>query len=140
MHSAIDFVGLSHRIDRRGSELSTEERHLAEIAKALIAGRAWSCSTSRAPGMSQSESAHLVRVIRDIPAYAKAQVFLIDHDVELISACCDETMVLDFGKLLALGPTANVLQEPGRPARLPGQLRRAGGGMSGGEALKVEAT
>jgi branched-chain amino acid transport system ATP-binding protein len=62
--------------------------------------------------MSQSESAHLVRVIRDIPAYAKAQVFLIDHDVELISACCHETMVLDFGRLLALGPTLDVLKSP----------------------------
>jgi branched-chain amino acid transport system ATP-binding protein len=39
-------------------------------------------------------------------------VFLIDHDVELIAACCEETMVLDFGKLLALGPTHEVLQNP----------------------------
>ena len=112
VHSAIDFVGLSHRIDRRGSELSTEERHLAEIAKALIGKPRLVMLDEPGAGMSQSESVHLVRVIRDIPAYAKAQVFLIDHDVDLISACCDETMVLDFGKLLALGPTRLVLKNP----------------------------
>jgi branched-chain amino acid transport system ATP-binding protein len=39
-------------------------------------------------------------------------VFLIDHDVALIVACCEETMVLDFGVLLALGPTKEVLERP----------------------------
>jgi len=63
-------------------------------------------------GMSESETKHLENVIRGIPAYCGAQVFLIDHDVELIAACCEETMVLDFGKLLALGPTHEVLQNP----------------------------
>jgi branched-chain amino acid transport system ATP-binding protein len=110
--SAIAFVGLAHRANRRGSELSTEERHLAEIAKALIGKPRLVMLDEPGAGMSQSESAHLVRVIRDIPAFAKAQVFLIDHDVELISACCHETMVLDFGRLLALGPTLDVLKNP----------------------------
>ncbi|MFM2055082.1 MAG: hypothetical protein RL456_3119 [Pseudomonadota bacterium] len=110
--AAIDFVGLSHRVNRRGSELSTEERHLAEIAKALIGRPKLVMLDEPGAGMSQGETAHLVRVIRDIPAYAKAQVFLIDHDVDLISDCCYETMVLDFGKLLALGPTRDVLKNP----------------------------
>jgi branched-chain amino acid transport system ATP-binding protein len=110
--AAIDFVGLSHRVNRRGSELSTEERHLAEIAKALIGRPKLVMLDEPGAGMSQGETAHLVRVIRDIPAYAKAQVFLIDHDVDLISDCCYETMVLDFGKLLALGATRDVLKNP----------------------------
>ncbi len=110
--TAIDFVGLSHRLNRRGSDLSTEERHLAEIAKALIGTPKLVMLDEPGAGMSESESAHLTQVIRDIPAYAKAQVFLIDHDVELISSCCHETMVLDFGKLLALGPTLDVLKDP----------------------------
>ena len=110
--SAIDFVGLSHRANRRGSDLSTEERHLGEIAKALIGKPKLVMLDEPGAGMSESESKHLVRVIRDIPAYTKAQVFLIDHDVALISACCHETMVLDFGKLLALGPTLSVLKDP----------------------------
>ncbi len=110
--SAIDFVGLSHRLDRRGSDLSTEERHLGEIAKALIGKPKLVMLDEPGAGMSETETKHLTRVIRDIPAYAKAQVFLIDHDVSLISACCVETMVLDFGKLLALGPTLDVLKDP----------------------------
>ena len=109
---AIDFVGLSHRIHRRGSDLSTEERHLAEIAKALIGNPELVMLDEPGAGMSETESEHLQKVIKGIPGYCKAQVFLIDHDVELISACCLETMVLDFGKLLALGPTLEVLKKP----------------------------
>lgn len=110
--SAIDFVGLSHRINRRGSDLSTEERHLAEIAKALIGNPKLVMLDEPGAGMSGAESEHLEKVIKGIPGYCKAQVFLIDHDVDLISACCNETMVLDFGKLLALGPTLEVLKKP----------------------------
>ena len=109
---AIDFVGLSHRINRRGSDLSTEERHLAEIAKALIGNPKLVMLDEPGAGMSGAESEHLEKVIRGIPGYCKAQVFLIDHDVDLIAACCNETMVLDFGKLLALGSTQEVLKNP----------------------------
>jgi ABC-type branched-subunit amino acid transport system ATPase component len=110
--SAIEFVGLMHRLNRRGSDLSTEERHLAEIAKALIGRPKLVMLDEPGAGMSESESHHLERVIKDIPAYCGAQVFLVDHDVALIAACCEETMVLDFGRLLALGPTAEVLRQP----------------------------
>jgi ABC-type branched-subunit amino acid transport system ATPase component len=37
---------------------------------------------------------------------------LIDHDVELIAATCLSTLVLDFGKVIACGPTAEVLTDP----------------------------
>lgn len=108
---AIAYVGLQRRIHRRGSDLSTQERHLAEIAKALIGRPRLVMLDEPGAGMSEAESHHLEQVIRGIPAHCGAQVFLIDHDVELIAACCEETMVLDFGRLLALGPTSQVLEQ-----------------------------
>jgi branched-chain amino acid transport system ATP-binding protein len=41
-----------------------------------------------------------------------AQTLVIDHDVDLISRVCSETLVLDFGRRIALGPTADVLADP----------------------------
>jgi len=41
-----------------------------------------------------------------------AQVLLIDHDVALIERICAETLVLDFGKAIAFGPTSDVLADP----------------------------
>ena len=40
-----------------------------------------------------------------------ALVILVDHDMSLVSACCEMTAVLDFGKLIASGPTAEVLRD-----------------------------
>ena len=39
-------------------------------------------------------------------------LILIDHDADLIAAICGETMMLDFGKRLAMGPTRAVLDDP----------------------------
>jgi ABC-type branched-subunit amino acid transport system ATPase component len=49
-------------------------------------------------------------VIRRIPEQFGALVILVDHDMSLVSACCETTAVLDFGKLIASGPTKEVLQ------------------------------
>ena len=42
----------------------------------------------------------------------RKSVLIIDHDVELISRVCVETLVLDFGRKIAFGPTADVLADP----------------------------
>jgi branched-chain amino acid transport system ATP-binding protein len=112
IRQAIQYVGLSRRMHRRGSDLSTEERHLAEIAKALIGRPRLVMLDEPGAGMSEAESLHLRDVIRGIPGYCGAQVFLIDHDVALITDCCEQTMVLDFGRLVAVGPTDKVLEQP----------------------------
>ncbi len=38
-------------------------------------------------------------------------MILVDHDMSLVSRCCATTAVLDFGKLIASGPTADVLRD-----------------------------
>src|SRR5207253_1105087 len=50
-------------------------------------------------------------VIRRIPEHTGALAILVDHDMSLVSACCTTTAVLDFGKLIASGPTAAVLRD-----------------------------
>jgi branched-chain amino acid transport system ATP-binding protein len=48
-------------------------------------------------------------VIQTIPEQFGALVVLVDHDMSLVRACCETTAVLDFGRLIASGPTAEVL-------------------------------
>jgi ABC-type branched-subunit amino acid transport system ATPase component len=49
-------------------------------------------------------------MIQRIPAQRGALVILVDHDMSLVSACCEIVAVLDFGKLIATGETASVLR------------------------------
>ena len=39
-------------------------------------------------------------------------VIVVDHDMSLVSGCCEITAVLDFGRLIKSGPTAEVLRDP----------------------------
>ena len=64
-----------------------------------------------AAGLPDEETRHLSEVIRAIPEHTGALAILVDHDMSLVSACCETTAVLDFGKLIASGPTAGVLRD-----------------------------
>jgi ABC-type branched-subunit amino acid transport system ATPase component len=64
-----------------------------------------------AAGLPEHETLHLVDVIRRIPERSGALVILVDHDMSLVSATCETTAVLDFGRLIASGPTAQVLRD-----------------------------
>jgi ABC-type branched-subunit amino acid transport system ATPase component len=63
-----------------------------------------------AAGLPDHETQHLADVIRRIPERSGALVVLVDHDMSLVSATCETTAVLDFGRLIASGPTAQVLR------------------------------
>ena len=49
-------------------------------------------------------------MIQRIPEHIGALVILVDHDMSLVRTCCRSPAVLDFGKLIAAGPTAEVLR------------------------------
>ena len=36
---------------------------------------------------------------------------LVDHNMSLVSDCCEVTAILDFGELITVGPTHEVLRD-----------------------------
>ena len=63
-------------------------------------------------GLNEEETDRLRRLLVKIPTTFDSQLVLIDHDADLIASVCVETLVLDFGKRLAMGPTRAVLNDP----------------------------
>lgn len=108
--AALAFVAL-RRADRRGAELSMLERRLVELAKAVVGAPRIVLLDEPGAGLADEETERLARLIRQIPERFDAQVLLVDHDMELVSAVCATTAVLDFGRLIALGPTRDVLDD-----------------------------
>ena len=53
----------------------------------------------------------LQEIIKGIPERTGATVILVDHDMVLVQACCSWAAVLDFGRLIASGPTSEVLRD-----------------------------
>ena len=95
-----------------GARLDLFRRRMVEVAKALVGQPRLILFDEPGAGLDEAESRALRDAIAGIPDRFGAQVLLIDHDVELISAICTQTLVLDFGRRLALGPTRDVLNDP----------------------------
>jgi branched-chain amino acid transport system ATP-binding protein len=108
--SAIDFVGLEAPPKAKVGGLGARERRLVEVARAVVASPRVVLLDEPGAGLPEQETGHLGQLIRKIPEQFGALVILVDHDMSLVSACCETTAVLDFGKLIAAGPTADVLR------------------------------
>ena len=108
---AISFVGLGADPSARVVTLAAGERRLLEVARAVVGRPKLVLLDEPAAGLPDEETRHLGEVIRAIPEHTGALAILVDHDMSLVSACCETTAVLDFGKLIASGPTAGVLRD-----------------------------
>jgi branched-chain amino acid transport system ATP-binding protein len=108
---AISFTGLDGDPYARVGTLAAGQRRLVEVARAVVGRPRLVLLDEPAAGLPDEETGHLAEVIRQIPARTGALTILVDHDMSLVSACCQTTAVLDFGKLIASGPTAQVLRD-----------------------------
>jgi ABC-type branched-subunit amino acid transport system ATPase component len=111
---AIEFAGLDvdpESPDAQVRTLGAGQRRLVEVARAVVGKPRLVLLDEPAAGLPDEETSHLAEVIRRIPEHTGALAILVDHDMSLVSACCATTAVLDFGKLIASGPTAAVLRD-----------------------------
>jgi branched-chain amino acid transport system ATP-binding protein len=108
---AIGFVGLDVDAHRKVAVLGQRERRLVEVARAVVGKPRVVLLDEPAAGLPEEETRRLAGVIQRIPEQMGGIVILVDHDMSLVSACCGVTAVLDFGELIASGPTAEVLRD-----------------------------
>jgi branched-chain amino acid transport system ATP-binding protein len=107
---AISIVGLDDVANTKVATLGAGQRRLVEVARAIVGKPKLVLLDEPAAGLPEGETAHLGEVIRGIPEHTGAMTILVDHDMSLVSSCCQNTAVLDFGKMIASGPTAEVLR------------------------------
>jgi branched-chain amino acid transport system ATP-binding protein len=111
--------------------LSHGQRKLVGVARALAASPKLVCMDEPAAGLDTKESEHLGKRIREIADHGTA-VLLIDHDMGLVLSISDYVYVLDFGKVIAQGPPAEI--------RANDQVIEAYLGRRHKEQLATEAT
>jgi len=109
--SALEFVGLADVADEHVRTLAAKERRFIEVARAVVGIPKVVMLDEPAAGLPDEETEELQVIIRAIPDRTGATVILVDHDMALVQACCTYTAVLDFGRLIASGPTAQVLRD-----------------------------
>ena len=103
---------LEDEADYLASNLPYGKQRKLEIARALATEPKLLLLDEPAAGMNPNETKELMETISFVRDHFNMTILLIEHDMKLVSGICEELTVLNFGKVLAQGPTAEVLNDP----------------------------
>lgn len=103
---------LDKEFDYKASNLPYGKQRKLEIARALATEPKLLLLDEPAAGMNPNETAELMKTIRFVRDHFDMTVLLIEHDMKLVSGICERLTVLNFGHMLAEGPTREVLSNP----------------------------
>ena len=103
---------LDKEFDYKASNLPYGKQRKLEIARALAPEPKLLLLDEPAAGMNPNETAELMKTIRFVRDHFDMTVLLIEHDMKLVSGICERLTVLNFGHMLAEGPTSEVLSNP----------------------------
>lgn len=103
---------LDKEFDYKASNLPYGKQRKLEIARALATEPKILLLDEPAAGMNPNETAELMKTIRFVRDHFDMTVLLIEHDMKLVSGICERLTVLNFGHMLAEGPTSEVLSNP----------------------------
>ena len=103
---------LDKEFDYKASNLPYGKQRKLEITRALATSPKLLLLDEPAAGMTPNETAELMKTIRFVRDHFDMTVLLIEHDMKLVSGICERLTVLNFGHMLAEGPTSEVLSNP----------------------------
>jgi branched-chain amino acid transport system ATP-binding protein len=83
-----------------------------ELARALIARPRLLLLDEPAGGLNHEEVTELAGVIRKLRSDFDLTVLLVEHHMNLVMSVCDHVHVLNFGRMIASGPPAEVRANP----------------------------
>ena len=107
----LHYVGIGDLADDKARTLSYGDQRRLEIARALATDPQLIALDEPAAGMNATEKVQL-RALIDQIRHDHGTVLLIEHDVKLVMGLCDQVTVLDYGKVIAQGPPAQVQRNP----------------------------
>jgi branched-chain amino acid transport system permease protein len=104
-------VGMDWAAEAMPTQLSSGQRKLVGVARALVAKPRLLCLDEPAAGLDTAESQELGVTLRRL-ADAGQSMLLIEHDMSLVLGICDRVVVLEFGKVIAEGAPEAVRKNP----------------------------
>jgi branched-chain amino acid transport system permease protein len=104
-------VGMDWAAEAEPSALSSGQRKLVGVARALVAQPKLICLDEPAAGLDTAESEELGATLRRLADQGQSML-LIEHDMGLVLGICDRVVVLEFGQVIAEGTPEEVRRNP----------------------------
>jgi branched-chain amino acid transport system ATP-binding protein len=109
---SLGFVGMEGFADRPGTELSFGQQRLVEIARVLVSQPKVLLLDEPAVGLSLVRVAEVDALLRRIRDERGITILLVEHVIRLVMEVSDRVTVLNYGRKIAEGPPAEVVENP----------------------------
>jgi branched-chain amino acid transport system ATP-binding protein len=105
-------VGMEDLAERPAASLPLGARKRVELARALAVRPLLLLLDEPAGGLNHEEVAELGALIRSVRDRLGVTVLLVEHHMGLVMGLSDQVVVLNFGRVIANGPPAEVRENP----------------------------
>jgi branched-chain amino acid transport system ATP-binding protein len=101
--------------------LSLGRGRLVELARALMCQPTLLFLDEPSSGLDHRETDEMCQVMTTVQADRGTAILLVEHDVPMVERLAQRTYVIDVGRMIADGPTKDVLALPAVRAAYLGQ-------------------
>jgi branched-chain amino acid transport system ATP-binding protein len=109
-NEVLELVGLAAVADREISELPTGTARRVELARALMTQPRLVLLDEPASGQTEEETEEFGQLLGRLAERDGIAVCLVEHDMSLVMEVCHHIHVLDYGRVIAVGPPAEIRQ------------------------------
>jgi branched-chain amino acid transport system ATP-binding protein len=109
--AVMHLLGLDAVADRKVESLSLGVGRLVEVGRALMIEPRLLLLDEPSSGLDRDETEQLARSLLDVQRERGTAILLVEHDVDLVRSFVERVFVLDFGTLIASGPTEDVFAD-----------------------------
>lgn len=108
----IDFMQIQDIRDEPVEVIPLGLQKRVELARALAAEPSLLILDEPMAGMNQEEKEYIARFILDAREERNATILLIEHHMDVVTALCDEVLVLSYGENIAQGEPEQAITDP----------------------------
>jgi len=108
----VDLMALGAFRQKLTGELSTGSRRIVDLACILAQEPSVLMLDEPSGGVAQKETEALGPLLLRVVEHTGCSVLVIEHDMPLLRAICDQMVALELGGVIASGPPEDVLNHP----------------------------
>jgi ABC-type branched-subunit amino acid transport system ATPase component len=109
---AMTMVGIAELAASRPADLSTGQRRLVELARVIAGDFKILLLDEPSSGLDKRETERFGEILRHLVEQRGIGILCVEHDMALVMSVCDYVYVLDFGKPIFEGTTAEIAASP----------------------------